>query len=963
MAVTGLREIKALKRRFMALNRDRLERTRDSLSARQVPFLDLLPLIFHVNHPLLPGFITKDSPRGISDYSPSARSIKAANKLAKSFYTRKRALLHYDIYSIFIMGSSGTIAHSDASDFDVWICHRPDTPPVQLSELRQKATAVELWAAGLGVTAHFFLMDAESFKAGERVTLSSESSGSAQHHLLLEEFYRTSLLLAGRYPLWWMVPVEYENDYDHYVQELLRKGFIRNNEYVDFGALPTIPPAEFFGAALWQLYKAIDSPYKSLLKMFLMETYAQEYPHGDLLSRRFKYAVYEGEKNLSHLDPYVMLYQKIEDHFRARNDDERINLLRRCFYFKVNERISSLDMKVDDTEWRRAFIVELLRRWEWTDADLRVLNTRPQWKISQVSFERNVLVNELTNSYTFLSNFARDKGELSAIDQRDLNILGRKLFAAFERRAEKIEIINHGISDNLWESHLSVHQVSNRDGHSSWVIYRGTLNADEAARETPLKRAYSVVELLAWCHFNGLVDNRTILTLLAREGGATVKEIYGLVDVLQRLFPAALLKETNMAVFENAPRPLVTAIFANVGIDPMYNRTRDGKMLTSNKTDALSYSGLNENLVVSLDQVVVTSWQEVEIYRYSGADCIFDCLCDYYRRVPPSRGVPLPRVSAHSFSSMRGATIGSRIEQLFADVIDNFYKGINTETRRYVIRSGNSFVILRKNAEALEYQRVGNLDPLYLELARGRPVFSPIAADRFALTDTVLPNVFDANRPDVIQLFLLADASQAMVYVADERGSIYFEQRVFHRMDSLVNQFMLFFDAIAHRREIHGGYAGTAAPVTIPVICYEITRSKKSGVTLRRIDTDSMRAATGFFSVKVIGNAVANSDLGYTIFCEDREFSSLEFGADVFRKVAAHITRLRDTTAAYPIYITDIDIPGTVLGADPDGHVQTIHYLNYKKQIEDQLNRALGIASDSDRPANIVDRLMNLVRG
>lgn len=960
MTATGIREIKALKRRFLALNRDRLERMRDSLRGKQPMFLDLVPLIFHINHPLLPGFITKDTPRGISDYSPGARAIKAATRIAKSFSTRRRALLNYDIYAIFIMGSSGTIAHSEDSDFDLWICHRPDLAPVQLNELRQKAAAVEKWAEELGVAAHCFLMDADSFRAGERVALSSESSGSAQHHLLLEEFYRSGLLLAGRYPLWWMVPVEHEHDYDAWVEDLLRKGFLRRNEYVDFGPLPSIPAEEFFGAALWQLYKAIDSPYKSLLKMFLMEAYAQEYPHSDLLSTRFKRAVYEGEKSLSHLDPYVMLYQKVEDRFREQNDDNRIRLLRRCFYFKVDVRVTKLDAKIDELDWRRVFIVDLLRRWEWSDAELRVLNTRAQWKIGQVGFERNLLVNELTRSYAFLSGFAREKGELTAIDQRDLNILGRKLFAAFERRAEKIELINRGISEDLWESHLSVHQAGSRAGHDSWVVFRGNLSVEEASRETPLKRAYSVVELLAWCHFNGLVDNRTVLTVIAREGGVTVKEIGALVETLQRLFPPSLLRQGDMSVFEHPPRPLVTALFANVGIDPMYNLTREGRTLTSNKTDALSFSGLNENLVASIDQVVVTSWQEIEVHRYGGDDCVFDCICDYFRRIPPSRGVLLPRVSAYSFSSMRGATIGNRIEQLFADVIDNFYKGANSDTRRYVVRAGNSYTILQRNGDVLEYKRVSGMEPLHAELARGRPAFSAIVADRLALTDTVLPSVFDANRADTIQVFVHVEDQSATVYIADERGSISCLKREFHRMDALINQFLQFFDAIAHRRAIHSGYVGAVTPVIYPVHCYEITRGKKSGVNLRRINAEAMRGSAGFFSVKVIGNPVANGNLVYTIYCGDREFSSLEFGPDLYREVAIHIIQLRKASAAYPIYITDIDVPESVLDARSEGQVQTVHYLNYKKQIEDQLNAAL---DGGDKNANVVERLMKLVLG
>ena len=50
-------------------------------------------------------------------------------------------------------------------------------------------------------------------------------------------------------------------------------------------------PRNTFGSSLWQLYKSIDSPYKSVLKAILLEAYSWEYPHTQLLSvdgkRRF----------------------------------------------------------------------------------------------------------------------------------------------------------------------------------------------------------------------------------------------------------------------------------------------------------------------------------------------------------------------------------------------------------------------------------------------------------------------------------------------------------------------------------------------------------------------------------------------------------------------------------------------------------------------------------------------------
>ena len=193
-------EIRAIKQRFLMLNRERLLRVQEALRWKQRDFLELLPLLFHLNHPMLPGYISKDAPTGIADYLPSQKSLEAAKRFSKAFEFKKRALRTHDIHAIFLMGSSGTVAYSEKSDFDLWLCHRPTLNRGQIEELSKKAIAIEQWTATLGLEVHIFLMNADQFKNGEVVNLSSESSGTAQHHLLLEEFYRTGLLIAGRYP-------------------------------------------------------------------------------------------------------------------------------------------------------------------------------------------------------------------------------------------------------------------------------------------------------------------------------------------------------------------------------------------------------------------------------------------------------------------------------------------------------------------------------------------------------------------------------------------------------------------------------------------------------------------------------------------------------------------------------------------------------------------------------------------
>src|SRR3546814_3873358 len=112
------------------------------------------------------------------------------------------------------------------------------------------------------------------------------SSDLTQHYLLLDEFYRTAIWLAGCTPIWWLVPVYEEENYEQYTHTLISKRFIRADETLNLGHLAYIPPGEFIGAGLWQLFKGIESPYKSVLKLLLIEVYASEHPNVRCLSLR-----------------------------------------------------------------------------------------------------------------------------------------------------------------------------------------------------------------------------------------------------------------------------------------------------------------------------------------------------------------------------------------------------------------------------------------------------------------------------------------------------------------------------------------------------------------------------------------------------------------------------------------------------------------------------------------------------
>lgn len=112
-----------LRGRFLTVNQGRMARAMEGLAPHQQSLLRLLALCFHVNHPLLPGYVSDCTPAGVSGYEPDASTLGAAQQLIRDFScSTGRACASKPIHGLFLMGSLGTLAQTDQSDMDVWIC-------------------------------------------------------------------------------------------------------------------------------------------------------------------------------------------------------------------------------------------------------------------------------------------------------------------------------------------------------------------------------------------------------------------------------------------------------------------------------------------------------------------------------------------------------------------------------------------------------------------------------------------------------------------------------------------------------------------------------------------------------------------------------------------------------------------------------------------------------------------------
>ncbi|MEM7027204.1 MAG: class I adenylate cyclase, partial [Pseudomonadota bacterium] len=826
----------------MNINRQRLQNSTEILDARQRAFIEALPLLFHENNVCLPGYVSEATPAGIFEFCLTQQCMSAAESLFQKYKADRRAKPIMAIQGMYFMGSSGSIAFNRHSDFDVWLLHDNRLAPDNIDLIQRKAHAIEKWAdENLRLEIHFFVFSAAEFKHGKQQGLSTESSGSAQHYLLLDEFYRSSLLIAGKTPIWWLVPPEYEHQYDDYIQSLIDKNLIIKDDYLDFGSVNKIPAAEFFGAAVWQLYKSIRSPYKSLMKLLLIEVYASEYPNIDVLSVMFKALVYEKIKNIDELDPYLLMYQKVEEYLMIHNQRERLELFRQSFYYKINEPLGN---QVKKRSWRRNLFQSMTMDWGWTQDRFQLLDMRKDWHIAEISQQRNRLMNSLTESYRFLSSFARQNTEVSLVSETELNILGRKLYAAFERKSGKIDIINRDNDNILNSSTVTIKQSKSPKGHSDWQLILEQQH--QATNIKPVKRAKSVFELIAWAYFNHLVDKHSAFSLYC-EDNLTVKELRQIITALEDEFPDRSIGEADFNDLNQNARIQHACLFINVGIIP-YEAMEH---VSSSRDDVLSYGAKHCNLAVTFDLILSTTWEELLTFHFVGDDALVECISEYTRWYPVSDNQRPVKLPVYSYSSSYGTAITQRIEIMLHDILGHYYRDNLVEKQRYLIMLGDKYYELFNENGVIKNQIVGHVKNLIRNLSRPNGCYSPLIFDKYSNENPLIQTIYQLNRDNRIQIFFLTQRNIADIYIIDENGSLFNQTMPFFSINALIKHYDIFIKSTINRR-LFLMLNNSNNIDNIQIEFYSIHESSDRPFRISRINKDLDNENTGFINLQVI---------------------------------------------------------------------------------------------------------------
>ncbi len=528
--------------KFYKQNTQSLLTAFDIFKPRQSDLFQIIPYLLHENISLagMKDRFHPDTPYGIYGYLPGRDTLGIVRQYSGSRKISAARPSTMFIEGVFTIGSIGSMAQSNDSDIDYWICIQENKMnKTRLKLLKEKLARLETWALQqFKIQVTFFLVDLARARNNNFGDSTFESSGSAQTRLLKEEFYRTMIYVAGKPPLWAVLPTSISKKYYKQIFKTV-SAFPNFSRYLDLGDVHRISPGEFFGASIWQMFKSLKSPFKSIIKMALLEKSIHEYDK-PLLCSIYKDEWMNSGVNLKLLqnDAYYILLENLLTFYEQSKDKESARILLTCFFLKLGISKES-EMTATVFGLRRILLEKCMARWNWSISELLKFGGFKSWPYQDIAKFSQNLESFLIRKYKTV-NQAFDKafGEDQAgalISAEDRTVLTRKVHSELSKGPGKIKKVLLASQCNTLFRNLHIRYVKMKDQTNGWELH-GRIPKNPTDHSGRLYSAGTIEEIGAWMVFNHLFNETCVVNIIPNPTPVSIDEITRMFAALTNAF-------------------------------------------------------------------------------------------------------------------------------------------------------------------------------------------------------------------------------------------------------------------------------------------------------------------------------------------------------------------------------------------------------------------------------------------
>ena len=495
-----LTTIERNRQNFLRFNEKKYERFQQLISNTNVKkVINAIPLMLSVNDPKIPGYVEGKVPMGIAHYTPDRDTVKyAESRFHKTSLQLAQTVPFIEMLAV--MGSVGTIAYNKQSDFDYWVCvDKKNVKKEELDNFQKKIDGIQSWAMSeADIEVHLFINDISSLKNNIYAEDEDEAFGSTIGATLKDEFYRSSIIIAGKIPFWWVVPRIGDNEYETLYEQL--PGEVREDQFIDLGNLFSITKEDFLGAALFQLIKALGNPFKSILKIGILEKYLFGSEGAYLLSQKIKLSIHRGDFDNKILDSYILMFEEVYAYYdQILEDRELLKILRQNLYLKINPQLTKYaGMKNSrNLPYKVTAMSKYILDWKWNAAEVKELDNFDNWDYRKIMQFWNQVKKFMLLCYQKIAKELPSLNLAQHISESDFKLLSRKIKTNFSSDEEEID--NYvTFKDTPYESILYVEPINSGIKDVEWRLYKKDTSSKDAFQSTTLKTDTNIVKLLSW---------------------------------------------------------------------------------------------------------------------------------------------------------------------------------------------------------------------------------------------------------------------------------------------------------------------------------------------------------------------------------------------------------------------------------------------------------------------------------